>query len=378
MRREENRKEKRERRLSGVTFDAVTDMNALYKAQKQAARGVAWKASTQRYQINWLLNINKARNDLLGGRDVRKGFYEFDIYERGKPRHISSVHFSERVVHKSLSQNALVPATVPTLISRNSANIKDRGLSYALDGLKRDLVRHYRLHGEEGYILLMDYAHYFDSIPHEGVKGQVRRNIDDERIISLEESFIDCQGDVGLGLGSEPNQICAVAYPNKIDHFVTEMCGVEAYGRYMDDSYCIDMDKRKLRMVAACVEILCEDMGLSLHRNKTAIVKLSHGFTWLKKKVSYGSGGKIVMRPCRDSITRERRKLKALKRLLDRGEIDMELVEQQYMSWRGGLLHLDAHGTLRSMDALYLDLFGTENPPPETEILTIGYMALAA
>ena len=34
--------------------------------------------------------------------------------------------------------------------------------------------------------------------------------------------MIDAQGEIGLGLGSEPNQVLAVALPSPIDHFVTE------------------------------------------------------------------------------------------------------------------------------------------------------------
>lgn len=81
----------------------------------------------------------------------------------------------------------------------------------------------------------------------------------------------------------------------------------EAYGRYMDDSYCIHQSKEYLNAVLACIEQKCTECGITINRRKTHIVKLSHGFTWLKKRISYGENGRIVMRPCRDSITRQRR-----------------------------------------------------------------------
>lgn len=339
-------------------------MNSLYRAQRQAARGVSWKASTQRYQINWLLNINRTRRDLLAGNDVRRGFHEFDVFERGKLRHISSVHFSERVIHKSLSQNALVPAITPSLIDRNTANMKGKGLSYALKKLKKDLADHYREHGSDGYVLLMDYSGYFASIDHGGVKKLVRKHLDDPRLIALSDSLIDSQGERGLGLGSEPNQVWAVAYPNPIDHYVTELCHVEAYGRYMDDSYAIHESKDHLRLVAACVAILCEDMGIVPNPKKTRIVKLSNGFTFLKKKIFYGEDGKVVMRPCRESITRERRKLKRQAGLVSEGVMSLEDVTRSYQSWRGSLTGLSAQRTMESMDALFRSLFKiTEDPP---------------
>lgn len=364
-RREERRAENRRRRIEGGTLEAVADMDALYDAAMKARSGVAWKGSVQRYCLHMLSNVYKARKDLLSGEDIRRGFHEFDIIERGKLRHISSVHFSERVIHKSLSTNALVPAIMPTLTAGNSANMKGRGVDYAISRLKRQLARHWRRHGSEGYVLLVDFSDYFARIDHGAAKRLVRRSLDDERLISLTESLIDACGERGLGLGSEPNQILAVALPNPIDHWAEEMAELEATGRYMDDSYYIDMSKEKLRLVLACIEILCDDLGITINKRKTRIVKLSRGFRFLKKRFFYGPTGKVVVRPSRESITRQRRKLKALRRMLDRGEITIEQVSQSYQSWRGGMLRLDAHETVLSMDRLYKELFGTENPPPK-------------
>ena len=131
-RREEKRARAKAERVKACTLETVADLNSLCKASKQAARGVMWKASTQRYMKDYLRNAVKSRQDLLEGRDICRGFIRFDLWERGKLRHISAVHFPERVVQKSLSQNALVPAIVPTLVSANSANIKGRGTDYAL------------------------------------------------------------------------------------------------------------------------------------------------------------------------------------------------------------------------------------------------------
>lgn len=377
-RREEKRAENRAKRLEGLTLERVAEMDALYAAAMKAKSGVAWKASVQGYCLHALGNVHKARQDLLNGEDIRRGFHEFDLIERGKLRHISSVHFSERVIHKSLSTNALVPAIMPTLTAGNSANMKGRGVDYAIARLKRQLARHYRRHGNEGYVLLVDFSDYFARIDHDAAKRLVRRALDDERLVALTESLIDACGEVGLGLGSEPNQILAVALPNPIDHWAEEMAELEATGRYMDDSYYIDMSKEKLRLVLACIEILCDDLGITINKKKTRIVKLSRGFRFLKKRFFYGPTGKVVVRPSRESITRQRRKLKALRRMLDRGEITIEQVNQSYQSWRGGMLRLDAHETVLSMDRLYKKLFGTENPPPETEILTFGLTPLAA
>ena len=180
----------------------------------------------------------------------------------------------------------------------------------------------------------------------------------DPRVVALEHRLIDAQGDVGLGLGSEPNQICAVAHPNRIDHFVTEMLRPEAYGRYMDDFYLIHESKDYLQVCLLLIEGKCAELGIELNQRKTRVVKLTRGFTWLKKRIFYTETGRIVVKPCRDSITRERRKLKKMARMVADGIMTPEQVERSYQSWRGGMKRLDAHRSVRAMDALYRSLFG--------------------
>lgn len=346
-------------------MEHVADLDALNKASREAARGVSWKVSVQRYRRHNLRNIVLTKKDLLEGNEICRGFIHFDLWERGKLRHISSVHFYERVAQKSLTQNALIPAIAPTLVSSNSANMKGKGTDYAIKTLKRQLARHYRKHGSEGYILQIDFSDYFASIAHEPVKQIISDALDDERVIALAHHLVDVQGDVGLGLGSEPNQILAVALPNKVDHFVLEMLGVEAYGRYMDDSYCIHMDKEYLKVVLELIRWKCGQLGITLHEKKTRIVKLSRGFTFLKKRFFYTETGRIVVRPCRQSITNARRKLKKLHGFYARNEMTFEQVWQSYQSVRGFFLQYDAYGTVMSMDALFKELFGASGPTVE-------------
>lgn len=222
------------------------------------------------------------------------------------------------------------------------------------------MARHFRKHGTDGYILLVDISKYFASIDHEHAK-EILEQFDDPRLKALGTHFVDRQGEVGLGLGDEPNQIHAVAYLSPIDHFVTECCGVEAYGRYMDDLYAIHTSKEHLQTVLGCIEALCAARGMRLNTKKTRIVKLSRGFTFLKKRFFYSETGKVVVKPCRSSITKMRRKLKAMAKLVGRGAMTEEQAYAAYQSWRGSMKHIDAQKTVESMDALYRELFHPVN-----------------
>ena len=69
-RREAERARKRERRLRDCTLENVADLENLYDAAMKAKKGIAWKASTQRYHKDLMLNLSKARSDLMEGRDL--------------------------------------------------------------------------------------------------------------------------------------------------------------------------------------------------------------------------------------------------------------------------------------------------------------------
>lgn len=108
-------------------FERVASLNSLYEAAREASKGVDWKASVQRYNSLLLFNISKTRAELLAGKDIRRGFICFDICERGKLRHIKSVHFSERVVQKSFCTNIIYPTFTRSLIYDNGASQQGKG-----------------------------------------------------------------------------------------------------------------------------------------------------------------------------------------------------------------------------------------------------------
>lgn len=357
-RRDAKREANRQKRIENCTLENVADLDMLHECANACADGVRWKSSVQRYLANCLRNILQTREDLLTGKDIRRGFVEFDLYERGKLRHITSVHISERVVHKAVNRVALSPAIWPTLTPGCSANVKGRGTHYAVKRLKMQLARHYQKHGKAGYVLLVDFANYFGNIDHAAAKNLVDKAIDDERIKALVYALIDSHGDIGLGLGSEPNQILAVALPSPIDHMLLRTPCVLASGRYMDDLYCIALEKADLWRVLDDIRAECAKLGIVINEKKTRIVKLSRGFVFLKKRFYYGETGKVIVRPSRAAVTRERRKLKKLAAFVERGEMTRDEALQSYQSWRGSMLKLDARKTVESMDALFQSLFG--------------------
>jgi hypothetical protein len=308
--------------------------------------------------MNYLRRILQTRKDLLAGKDIRKGFYHFCTAERGKKRYISSVHFTERVIQKSFCTNALVPHLLRTLIHDNGASIKGKGIHFALKRMKTHLTKHYKQHGTNGYVLLIDFSNYFGNIRHDVLLSIYKRAFgEDTRLYWLAELFVKAFGDEGLGLGSETSQVSAVAYTNAIDHFIKEVLRL-IFAHYMDDNYFLFLMKLAARHTLNVLSEKYEQHGIVTKPEKINIVKLSQGFTFLKAHFSLTDTGRVVIRPGRKSITRQRQKLKKFKKLHISGKMTLHEIRAGYMSWRGYILHFNSKRTVYNMDALYMRLFG--------------------
>jgi hypothetical protein len=128
-------------------------------------------------------------------------------------------------------------------------------------------------------------------------------------------------------------------------------------GRYMDDLYVIVPTKEEANYVLEIINKKYTEIGLTLNTRKTQIVKLSHGFTWLKKKYYLTDSGKVIIRPKREKITRDRRKLKKLAVLHQQGIITYKDAIGFINNFHGYMMHLNAYRTVQSMDRLFNKLF---------------------
>lgn len=346
--------------LSEDNFDEVFTMGHLRSSYKKSRRTIRWKHSTQSYVMAAPIMLYYTYWELTAGRFRSNGFYEFDIFERGKARHIRSVTFRERVVQKCLCDYSLDPIIAGGFIHDNGASRPNKGYHFAVKRLERHLHYHYRKHGTDGYILLFDFKKFFDSVDHAVVKNLILKKYTDQRLIDLIFHFIDCFGDIGMGLGSQISQTLALASANRMDHYVKQELRIKGYGRYMDDGYLIHHDKEYLKRCLRLIKAICEILHINLNEKKTQIVKLTHGFVYLKCRFYLLDTGRIAKKIYKRSITKMRQKLKSLRKMLDAGQIIYEDVRHAYWSWLGYAKHFDAWNTINSIKRLFNELYHEE------------------
>jgi len=361
QRRVKEREKKKDLKLSQYDdFNLVANIDNLYEAFKSSMRGVSWKESIQRYEANAMRNIIESYRKLHDGENMHRGFVEFILNERGKIRHIRSVHISERVIQKCLCDKILTPIFTNSLIYDNGASIKGKGVHFAIRRFINHMTNFYRQNGNNnGYALSIDFTKYFDNIDHEILFEMIDEKIKNIQIRKLIKSFITVFGDgKSLGLGSQVSQIFAVFYPNKLDHFIKEKLKIKYYGRYMDDLYLIHKDKKYLIYCLNEINKICDILKIKINYKKTCIHKLSQPITFLKGRYSLLPSGCVLRRPTRDSAIRMRRKLVKFKTFIEEGKMSYHDLRTSYQSWRGNYKRrFNAYHRVKFMDRLYYNLF---------------------
>jgi len=344
-----------------MTIEELTTLDNICQAFYECAKASFWKESTQRFKTNLYLKALRLQEDLRNGTYKVSPTIDFVLSERGKTRQINAPVIRDRVVQKMLMNHILLPCLKRPLIYDNYASLKGRGTSLARKRMDVHLQRYIREHGTNGYILQIDIRKYFESIDHKTLKRLYRKEVHESpEIMSLIDYLIDTASTTGKGLnlGSECPQIFAVYYLHTIDTWLKVVCREKYYGRYMDDIYVISDSKEHLRELLQGVQERLTELKLEVNERKTHITKLTHGFTFLQLKYSF-NGNHIVKRLTHEKITRERRRLKAFRRLVDNGEMADIKAYNCYKSWRQSALKDSnaCYTSIRSMDKLFRELF---------------------
>ena len=377
-------------------MESVYDANSLLDAFNKSKKGTAWKESVQRYEMNLLRNINQTQKELKDGTYEQKDFYEFKLHERGKTRHIKSMHISDRVVQRSVCDNVLVPELSKYLTYDNGASMEGKGIHFARKRLSTHLHKFYRKHkSNEGYVLLIDFSKFFDNIVHDGLIKEMRKKIGDKETMSFIEKLIDTfRVDVSymtdeeyancmktlynalehaqidkakltgekwmeksVNIGDQLSQVIGIYYPYRIDNYVKYVRSQKFYGRYMDDWYIMNPSKEELFDLLEHIHQIAEEYGIHINKKKTRIVKISSTYKFLQIKYSLTDSGKVIKRINPKRVTTMRRKLKKLAVKVKNEEITYENVENMFRGWMGSFYKLLSKEQRKNLIGLYEDLF---------------------
>lgn len=382
-----------------MEYEGLSDLNLLYDSFRASMNGSAWKEEPQRFEIDFLSEIVTLSEEIKTREYRTSKGTEFTLHERGKTRHIHGARMRDRVVRHALCDGELGPKLKPYLIHNNGASQKGKGLTFSRNLFERDLHNYWLQHRtNEGYIAFVDLSKFYDNVRHDKIREYVYPKITeeaqwlmDEVLRSFEvdvsymsdEQYASCMNEKfdsvkyydtipkcqltgekfmpkSVEIGDQVSQDIGVFFPTRIDNYCKIVRGCKRYGRYMDDIYIIHHDLDELKDIVEGIKATAADLGLFINERKTHIAKLSDTYKYLQIKYSLAENGKVIKRINPKSVTRERRRFKAYRNLLDRGEMKYEDIEQAARSWMGSYAKLMSKKQIEHMKTLYYELFGKE------------------
>lgn len=377
----------------------IADMNTLYDAFRASMKGSAWKEEPQKFEIDFLSEITRLKQELDTRTYKTSPGTEFTLNERGKIRHIHGGRMRDRVVRHALCDSVLDESLRPYLIRNNSASQKGKGVSFARKMFERDLHNYWLEHKtNNGYVGFADFSKFYDNIWHDKAKAAVSIRVDEfsgwlfgnivdtfrvdvsymtdeeyegcmERRFDSVAYYNDVPDELRTGekfmeksvdIGDLVAQDIGIFYPAPIDNYAKIVRSAKRYGRYMDDIYIIGKTREQVASVIRMIAEQAAELGIFMNDKKTHIVKLSSKFKFLQMRYSLSDTGKVIKRISPKAVTRERQKLKAYKRLLDKGEMEYPDIEQAYKSWMGSFARVMSKKQVRHMKQLYKELFRRE------------------
>lgn len=377
-------------------MNAVSDLNVLYDAFRASMKSSSWKLEPQRFETDFLKEITDLKDEIDDRTYKTSKRNTFITHERGKTRLIHGGRMRDRVVRHALCDHVLAPVVDRYIIYNNCASQTGKGTDFARENFERDLHNYWLEHrNNDGYVCFIDFSKFYDNIRHDKVKDMVCPLLDDDtawlfasiidtfqvdvsymtdeeyescldRKFNSIEYFMNVPSESKTGdkfmtksvdIGDQISQSIGVFFPTPIDNYITIVRGHRRAGRYMDDIYIIHEDLDYLKETLSGVYEQANNIGLYINEKKTHICRLSDRYTFLQMRYTLSDTGRVIRRINPESLTRERRRLKKYRKLLDNEEISYENVKQSYKSWMGKYYKILSKKQRNNIKRLYMELF---------------------
>lgn len=330
-----------------TTKSIVCSYTKLLEAEKRCLRKVLYKNSVSRFDLNVLTRVYELRKELINETYTTSQGQVFEVYEP-KYRKVTSTKFKDRIPQASFVVNYIYPKVISKHTYANCACVKYKGVDYARNLFKEILKESNRY---SDYCLKVDFKDYFGSINHGIMFKELSKYMHERWTIKYFQDVINCNHqNIGIGLGSEINQLSAVTLPHCIDEkFINNR-----YLRYMDDIIFIG-SKNECKYALDYIRKETNRLNISISEKKTYIQRIYKpikflGFTFLLK-----SNKVVTLKRIKQKLNNEKRKLRKIKNVC----VPIDRVNEHYQSVRSVMVKGNRSGLIK-LDKYFNKLFREE------------------
>lgn len=235
--------------------------------------------TVERFERHLVERLDRLHEDLKTGAyrpdAVRRAYVPKPGTDERRPLGIPNV--ADRVVQGAL-RHVLEPIFERKFLASSYGFRPEVGAKDALRAVERGLKR------GVSWVVEADFRRCFDSIPHEGLLAEVRREIGDERVLELigrmlRAGVMETGGYAPTAAGTPQGGVISPLFANVHLHPLDVACqaaGLELV-RYADDFVILCRTRAEAERALALVHAQAAERGLTLHPDKTGLVDVASG-----------------------------------------------------------------------------------------------------
>ncbi|MBS3142436.1 helix-turn-helix domain-containing protein [Candidatus Woesearchaeota archaeon] len=322
-------------------YNELCSYENLETAFNRARRGKTLKPYVIEFEEKLTKNLLQLRTELLLQTYQPRPLKSF-ILRDPKTRKISKPSFRDRVVHHAIC-NMIEPVFDKRFIYDSFANRLRKGTLNAVkrfDDFKRKVSQNNTL---RCYVLKADIKSYFDTVNHSILLEILGKRIKDERVMWLIKKVIDNhQGkdtNKGMPLGNLTSQFFANVYLNELDQFVKHKLRVKYYIRYVDDFAILHHSRKVLEEYKRKIDVFIrESLDLKLHPDKSQVLKLEKGISFLGFRVFYYH--KLLVKK---NMRKFEKKMEQMKHEYRDDKLEREKVIEKFEGWLAYASHANTY-----------------------------------
>ena len=319
-------------------FEKAIDYNNLKESYKRTQFGKRkYKKEAILFDMARERNLVKLWRELKNETYIPSDYIEFKVYEP-KERIINAPKIRDKIVQFSV-HTVLQDVYYSKFINSSYACLEGRGTHRAVNKVQHN-IRHCKWKNGGGWILKMDVAKFFYSINRDILKRIIRKKIKDKKFLVLLDKIIDSspEGEKGIPLGNVTSQDFANIYLNEVDQYAKRYLGLKYYVRYMDDIIIVVPTKEEAQDARdKIIKFLDEKLDLKTN-NKTKIFPIEQGVNAYGFKIF--TTHKLVRNSTKSAM---KRRIKAMDRKIQSGEISEKYVQNCVSSWLGHARHSNSY-----------------------------------
>lgn len=265
-------------------YDKALTYEKLMNSHKRSKSGKGLRREVILFSLKEEEYIEYLYEKLKTGTYIHGKYSAFKVYEP-KERIIEKAPYIDRIVHRWVVDNFLIPYYVPSFINTTYACIKGKRNASSYFRFTKSNAKKKNI--QRILYFKKDVRKFFNSIDKKILYKILKKRIKDEKLLWLIRQILSAQErQKGIEIGNYTSQTFANIYLNELDQYATRKLKIKNYYRYMDDIVILARNKNEAKeYLNEIKEFLQKKLELELN-DKTNIFKAKQGVNFCGYKIN--------------------------------------------------------------------------------------------